>query len=64
MKEIHGEAEQLKLIVMSELVILLDEGVLNYSDLKYAFSHLNNQIIAKSHKWKMHDLDIIYKCKG
>ena len=50
---------------MSGLVILLDEGVLNYSDLKYTLSHLNkSQIIAKSHKWKMHDLDIIYKCKG
>ena len=44
---------------MSELVILLDEAVLNYSDLKYTLSHLNNQIIAKSHKWKMHDLDTI-----
>ena len=44
---------------MSGLVILLDEGLLNYSDLKYTLSHLNNQIIAKSHKWKMHDLDTI-----
>ena len=49
---------------MSELVILLDEGVLNYSDLKYTLSHLNNQIIAKSHKWKnMHDLDIYTNAK-
>lgn len=31
---------------MSGLVILLYEGLLNYTDLKYAFSHLNNQIVA------------------
>ena len=48
---------------MSGLVILLDEGLLNYSDLKYTLSHLNNQIIAKSHKWKMHDLDVYTNAK-
>ena len=48
---------------MSGLVILLDEGLLNYSDLEYAFSHLNSRFIAKSHKWKMHDLDISTNAK-
>ena len=49
---------------MSGLVILLDEGLLNYRDLKCAFSHLNNNIIANYLiNGKKHDLDIYTNAK-